>query len=233
MMQIPQFLLENPLQYIGLTEPLRLGHAHLLEAGDDGALVYDPDARLHLIAARDAKTAAKLLRRVENPVFLMLCDGEYAHLAEAFPFKYQMDCLQAVYQIKEPPETDSRLEIALPDDKQMQIILENYSMDTPEELLRRREKGELFFATDEYGNDAGFVGLHPEGCFGVLKVLENMRGRGYGAALEAFIIRFCMETDRVPYCQVDLSNTISINLQKKMGLEFSSKPMKMMWNDFV
>lgn len=231
-MNLPQFLLENPLQYCGLTEPLRLGRGQLLSVCETGALVFDPDARLHLLAARDAQTAAGLLRQIENPVFLMLCDGEYAHLCENLSFQHKMNCLQAVYIKKEPPETDGRLHIALPDDMQMETIIRNYHMDTPQELLRRRDRGELFFAVDENGRDAGFVGLHPEGCFGILKVMENMRGQGYGAALEAHIIRFCMETGRLPYCQVDVNNAVSLNLQKKMGLEFSPKPMLMLWNDF-
>ena len=229
---LPDFLYQNPLQYVGLTEPLRLGRAELLHANPDGALVYDPDARLHLLAARDEKNAAELLSRVKNPIFLMFCDGEYAHLAQNLSFQYKMDCLQAVYLKKEAPAADERLKIRIPDDAQMQTIIENYHMDSPKELQQRRERGELFFAVDHDGCGAGFVGLHPEGCFGILRVFENRRGRGYGAALEAFIIRFCMETGRMPYCQVDINNKISLSLQKKMGLELSPKPMQMLWNDF-
>ena len=232
-MKLPEFILENPLQYIGMTEPMRLGRAKLLFSSDKGALVYDPEARLHLLAARDQGTAAELLDQIPNPVFLMICDGEYAHLARKLPFRYEMDCLQAVYLKKEPPASPEKLKIALPNAKQLQTIIENYTMDTPDELRRRKDRGELFFAVNQDNCDAGFVGLHPEGCFGVLKVFENMRGKGYGAELEAFIIRFCMESSRIPYCQVDLNNKISLSLQKKMGLEFSSKPMKMLWNDFA
>ena len=231
-MKIPSFLLENPLQYCCLTEPLRLGRAQLAEACNSGALVYDPDARLHLIAAKDEKTAAALLSRVKNPVFLMICDGEFARLADDLPFQYSMNCLQAVYRRPDPPDPDVRLNIAPPDAAQLACIIENYTMDSPDELRRRAEKGELFFATDKNGADVGFVGLHPEGCFGVLKVLEAQRGKGYGAALEGFIIRFCLQTGRLPYCQVDVNNKISLALQQKLGLEFSSKPMKMLWNDF-
>jgi len=231
-MQLPRFILENPLQYCGLTEPLRLGRGQLLSVCETGALVFDPDARLHLLAARNMETAQGLLPHARDAVFLMICDGEFAPIAKDLPFRHGMDCLQAVYGKSVPPETDGRLRIAVPNDGQMETVIRNYRMDTPEELRRRRDRGELFFAVDEDGRDVGFVGLHPEGCFGILKVLENMRGQGYGAALEAHIIRFCMDTGRVPYCQVDVNNAVSLNLQKKMGLEFSSRPLKMLWNDF-
>ena len=103
-------------------------------------------------------------------------------------------------------------------------------MDTPEELRRRRDVGELFFARDAQGQDVGFVGLHPEGCFGLLEVFPEQRGQGYGAALEAHILRFCLENGRVPYCQVEVDNIVSLNLQKKLGLDVSPETSLFAWN---
>ena len=104
-------------------------------------------------------------------------------------------------------------------------------MSTTEELSLQRCRGQIFFARDAEGRDAGFVGLHPEGCFGILQVLESQRGRGYGAALEKHIIRWCMENNRIPYCQVSLENEISIALQMKLGLSQTEETLVMAWND--
>ena len=231
-MYIPEFLAADPLQYAGILEPLRMGTARLIRADERGALAWIEEARLHLLAARDAQTARELLALAENPVFLMLCDPEHISRAQDLPFRHRMTCLQALYLKNEPPVANKRLRIAPPDERRLQCIIENYTMDSPEELKRRARRGELFFAEDGMGKRVGFVGLHPEGCFGVLQVFPEMRGQGFGAALEAFIIRFCMENGRLPYCQVDVNNLASLNLQKKMGLELSSKPMLMLWNDF-
>ncbi len=130
----------------------------------------------------------------------------------------------------ELPEADC-LHIAVPDDRQFERILSVYHMDTPEEMRIRRRKGEIFFAVDESGEDAGFVGLHPEGCFGLLEVFPEQRGKGYGAALEKHIIRFCRERGNIPYCQVNIENSISLNLQRKLGMEITEETMYMAWRN--
>jgi len=226
------YLASLPLQHVCITEPLRLGRAQLLRRSDAGTLIYEPHARLHLLAARDLSAAQALFADVRHTDFVMLCSDSLAPLLDGFNLSHRMRCLQAVYTRPEPPALDSRLHITPPDDRQLEIMIANYHMESPEELRRRAGRGEIFFATDHQGRDVGFVGLHPEGCFGLLQVLPEMRGRGYGAALEAFIIRFCLDHNRLPYCQVDVNNQASLNLQKKLGLDLAPLPMLMAWNDF-
>ena len=222
----------DPLLHICITEPLRRGHAEILRETARGILVYDRPGKLLLLSAKDIEAAAELLDGVERERsvdFIMLCDAALAPLIERFRLNHTMRCRQAAYFRPEPPAPDPRLEIRAPDDRAFARILQVYHMDSPEELRRRADAGELFFARTHDGADAGFVGLHPEGCFGLLEVFPEQRGRGFGAALEAHILRFCMDTDRVPYCQVEEGNTVSFNLQKKMGLVISDKPMLMAW----
>ena len=222
----------DPLLHICITEPLRRGHAEILHETPRGILVYDRPGKLLLLSSEDIEAAAEMLDGVERARsvdFIMLCDAAFAPLIERFGLKHTMYCRQAAYFKAEPPAPDPRLEIKVPDERAFARILQAYHLDSPEELRRRADAGELFFARTPDGADVGFVGLHPEGCFGLLEVFPEQRGKGYGAALEAHILRFCMETDRVPYCQVEEENTISFNLQRKMGLEISDKRMLMAW----
>ena len=225
----------DPLLHICITEPLRLGHAEILRETTRGILVYDHPGKLLLLSADDAEAAAALLDGVEaerSVDFIMLCDATYAPLIERFHLPHAMRCRQAAYFKAEPPAADPRLIIEIPDERAFARILETYHMDSPAELRRRRDAGELFFARTLDGTDVGFAGLHPEGCFGLLEVFPEQRGKGYGAALEAHILRFCRETNRIPYCQVEEDNLVSINLQRKMGLEISEKRMLMAWNSW-
>ena len=217
---------------ICITEPLRLGHADILRQTARGILVYDYPGKLLLLSAADKKAAAELLDGVERERsvdFIMLSDAAFAPLIERFGLQNTMRCRQAVYFQREAPASDPRLKIEIPDEAAFARILDAYHMDSPAELRRRRDAGELFFARTLDGADVGFVGLHPEGCFGLLEVFPEQRGHGYGAALEAHILRFCLETNRIPYCQVEEDNIVSINLQKKMGLEVSDQVMLMAW----
>ena len=222
----------DPLLHVCITEPLRRGHADILRQTARGILVYDRPGKLLLLSASDLEAAAELLDGVENERsvnFIMLSDAAFAPLIGRFDLPNVMRCRQAAYFRAEPPAPDPRLIIERPDERAFARILQTYHMDSPAELHRRRDAGELFFARSLDGADVGFVGLHPEGCFGLLEVFPEQRGRGYGAALEAHILRFCLETNRIPYCQVEEENLVSIHLQRKMGLEISDQVMLMAW----
>lgn len=222
---------KDALLHICITEPLRLGSAEIIIQNECALLAYDACARLHLLSAADINAAAQLLSGVENPYFILCCNAEFAPLLSRFGLKHSMRCSQFAWLKNEPPEADCRLQIAVPDDAAFETILNTYRMSSPDELRLQRSRGQLFFARDKSGNDIGFVGLHPEGCFGLLHVFEARRGMGYGAALEKFIIRWCMENGRVPYCQVADDNAASIALQKKLGLSQTTQHLLMAWND--
>lgn len=222
---------KNPLLHLGITEPVRLGIADIMEENVHGVLAYCPAARFHLLNADSIEAAEALLEKVDDPYFIMLLNADFAPLLQRFHLDNGMRCRQAAWMKGTPPEADARLRIAVPDDRQFGRILSVYHMDTPEELRLRREKGEIFFAVDGSGADVGFVGLHPEGCFGLLEVFPEQRGKGYGAALERHIIRFCMERGNIPYCQVNVENEISLNLQGKLGLEITEEVMYMAWKN--
>lgn len=222
---------KNPLLHLCITEPLRLGSAEILFQNEQGILAYDVPSRLHLLSASNAQAAQRLLAHVENPYFILCCNGKFAPLLDRFGLQNSMLCRQWAYLKEEAPEADPRLRIAPPDDRDFSRILETYRMSTLEELTMQRNRGQIFFAREENGREVGFVGLHPEGCFGMLEVFPRQRGKGYGAALQGHIIRWCMENGRIPYCQVSLENEISNALQKKMGLTPTSETLIMAWND--
>ena len=220
----------NPLLHLCVTEPIRRGTAQILRQNPHGLLAFDRPSGLYLLAADGVGSAASLLEGVEDVGFIMLLDASFEPLIERYHLSGRMRCHQAGLLKASPPPPDPRLTIEAPDDFAFARILQTYHMDTPEELRRRRDAGELFFARDAHGNDVGFVGLHPEGCFGLLEVFPEQRGKGYGAALESHILRFCLENDRIPYCQVEVENRISLNLQRRLGLDVSPETSLFAWN---
>jgi len=230
-MHIYPEIARNPLLHVGITEPLRTGRAEIIAENPRGILTYCPAGKFHSLAAESISAAETLLAEADAPAFIMISNADFAPVLERFRFDHKMRCRQAAWLRSDVPGTDPRLEICAPDDRAFGRILETYRMDTPEELRRRREAGEIFFARDHSGEDVGFVGLHPEGCFGLLEVFPPQRGKGYGAALEKHIIRFCLEQGRIPYCQVDENNAVSLNLQRSLGLEITKETLLMCWQD--
>ena len=221
----------NPVLHCCATEPLRLGQARILRETAGGALVREDRAGMYILAADSPADARELLDGVDDVRFIMLCNAEFAPLIDRFGLTDRMVFRQAAYRRGELPPEDSRLRIAVAEGRSLARILELYRLNGPESIRHQAERGELFFATDARGAEVGFVGLHPEGCFGMLEVFPQQRGRGYGAALENHILRFCMETGRLPYCQVEEENRISMNLQRKLGLEISRETLMMAWSE--
>ena len=219
----------NPVLHCCATEPLRLGRARMLRETDGGALVREDAAGMYILAADSLADAEALLDGVEDVDFIMLCNADFAPLIARFGLRDRMCFHQAAYLRRELPPVDPRLRIEVAHGRSLNRILEVYHLNDPESIQRQAERGELFFATDADGAEVGFVGLHPEGCFGMLEVFPEQRGRGYGAALERHILRFCMEHHRLPYCQVEGENVISMKLQRKLGLEISPETLLMAW----
>ena len=221
----------NPLLHCCATEPMRLGRAQILRETPHGALVREDAAGMYVLAADSTPDAEELLRGVDCIDFIMLCNADFAPLIDRFGLADRMVFRQAAYLVKELPPEDPRLRIEVASGRSLARILEVYQLNGPESIRHQAERGELFFATDAQGADVGFVGIHPEGDFGMLEVFPEQRGQGYGAALENFILRFCMETGRLPYCQVEEDNRISMNLQRKLGLELTQEMLLMAWRE--
>ena len=74
------------------------------------------------------------------------------------------------------------------------------------------------------GQLVGFVGFHPEGSMGMLTVLPQHRGHGYGEDLEKHDINRAIAMGRIPYCHVFFSNKASFSLQHKLGLVQGRRP---------
>lgn len=64
---------------------------------------------------------------------------------------------------------------------------------------------------------AGIIGRHPEGCIGMLHVLEKYRGKGYGEILEKAMINKLIKEKQMKFGEVVDGNDISMYLQKKLG----------------
>lgn len=67
----------------------------------------------------------------------------------------------------------------------------------------------------------GFVGYHSEGAMGMLEVLPEYRKMGIGKILASSMINKVIDDGYTPFGQVFETNTASIELNKKLGFEFS------------
>lgn len=80
------------------------------------------------------------------------------------------------------------------------------------------------------GECVGFIGTHSEGTMGMLEILPQFRRRGYGEALEEYLVNDYISQGRIPYCHILETNTASLNLQSRMGF-WLSEGKRIYWLD--
>ena len=108
------------------------------------------------------------------------------------------------------------------------LISREYGLVSEDELKELIERGNIIMGY-ENGEAVGFIGEHMEGSIGLLQVLQEHRRKGYGLALEIEMIRRTLEKGYIPFGQVVVDNTASLELQKKLGLTKSEGTIFWMW----
>lgn len=110
----------------------------------------------------------------------------------------------------------------------MAILIENYHLVNPEGLKKLvRRKNILIGYYQEHL--IGFIGEHLEGSIGILYVFPKYRNRGFGSALQKYLIAKTMEEGNIPFTQVEKDNKVSLSLQQKIGMTKSDHLVVWMW----
>ena len=128
------------------------------------------------------------------------------------------DCLSK----KEPFEYQSELNIRIASIKDLSFILYHYNLLEESEIQKIISMNHLYIG---YKKNilVGFIGLHLEGSIGLLYILEEYKGNGYGTELEMFLVNHLLFKNKIPFGQVETENNHSIFLQKKLGFTFSTE----------
>ena len=81
------------------------------------------------------------------------------------------------------------------------------------------------------GELAGFIGIHDDGCLGMLEVLEKYRGRKIGKALAVYLVNKTLDMGWIPYAQFKCEDEISVSMQETLGLYIAKTPIVWMWRE--
>ena len=111
------------------------------------------------------------------------------------------------------------------------FVVANYHNPGAYESHIRARIDEGMIGAEVNGRLAGFIGVHQEGCMGLLEILPEYRRLGLGRVLESAIIRQQVGRGRLPYGHVRTGNAASIALQKKMGMDFLDRKVYWLFPD--
>lgn len=219
-------LKKQKLLHIGMTELIERGQAELIYEQEGAICLRDKVSDLYFLTAEEQEQGKVMLEEVKSVLMgkTIVTHQQYLleQLQQWFGNMEATTCYQAVYTQKEKCRTtDSAVEIRSLSMEHYDVVLAHYKLiDDPEYIKERIEKGWMFGAFLE-NTLVGFAGMHQEGSMGMLEILPEYRGRGYGKALEIFMINLTLEMGWTPYCQVIVGNEASMNLQRSLGLYFS------------
>lgn len=226
-LQAQAFLSRDPVLYVSLAEPLRLGRARV-ETVDSAGVLLRHDTGIAMLAAESTEAALALLGRREAPVRTLTVTGTQIarEVGEHFGMEVGSCCWQAVYTGRErlPVHADIR-----PLDLRWYAqVLEGYSLFHDPEYIEDRLCAGVMFGAFVDGMLAGFIGEHEEGSMGMLEVFPTYRRRGLAIALESYQINRFLAEGRVPFDQVIVTNDKSRSLQRKLGLVLSQETITWM-----
>ena len=224
---ITDYLMRDRMANIDMLEILCLPGAEVLRFDADGVLLQHGE--LFLLACEPGRAASFLPQMTEGLTneterLIVLREGEAIEpLVQNHNFQVVMDCYHAVYPSKEPiPYTLPKgTQIRPLGPEHLDFVHAHYHMVDDIDYIRERIE-ECMFGVFVAGSIVGFAGTHDERSMGLLEILPEYRRLGLAYALEAHLINHLLRLGRVPFCQVSVRNTPSIELQRKLGLELST-----------
>ncbi|MCC8056349.1 GNAT family N-acetyltransferase [Cloacibacillus sp.] len=215
-----EYLSRDALSHIDMLEAIDRGRADILYAERGGVILIERESQSCMISVDEISICEALPSLGSFPQYAAHQRDVAAYIARERTFPYSLTVRQAAYLKKEPPcvsEADIR---PLTDEFTETVFLNYEAMDDPAYIRELISRGQMWGIFKD-GLLAGFIGEHLEGSMGLLEVLPEHRGRGYGYALESFLIGRTLARGSIPFCQVVTGNRPSLALQKKLGMAIS------------
>lgn len=210
---------KDKIGHLDMSEPIRRGHAQIVFADEEnGVCLIEKNSGGYFLSAADEQTGKLMLDRISDCKLICLHQEFLYEMArDKFFFNEQLQVRQYGYFGELIPERETEMRIEPIQEKDLSIVLDQYHVYSMDELIWLMNREYLFGGYVE-NELVGFVGIHPEGSLGLLKVLDEHLRKGYGKQLEVFITNHVIKQGWIPFGQVAKGNQASIALQSSLGV---------------
>ncbi len=218
------------IDYLGIGRVLKRGTGSVIADTDNALLIRDNVSGAYFLACADKSAGIALLDSYlpSDCSLLMVSDHSLGQTAfERYGFSEKLECYQVAYY-GEKPAVDTGLSVRTADEQDLPTLTDHYQLISPEEFAEAVRRKTIYLGYHK-GRLIGFIGEHLEGSMGILYVLPEYRRRGFGTALQTYLIAMTMEKGFIPFGQVEKNNLNSLKLQKKIGMTCSEKLNVWMW----
>lgn len=203
-------------------------NGRLLYDEAEGSIVSSADGRTILTDILSGEALERALKslRLEKPEMAVVKSSDAQQAITAlYGLTSDEYCTQWVYDSPQPPVLEEHIIRPLTKE-QAPLAAAHYGLfdDALPYISQRIENGLMWglFEADEL---AGFIGVHGGGSMGMLEILPQYRRRGYGMALERFLIAQQLAAGYIPFAHVIDGNTASFALQQKLGMRLCELPV--------
>jgi len=222
------YLEKDPITNMDMIVPLKRGSAQILYAGDDGVCILETKSRAYMMTVETPELGKSVMSEFTNSGYILSFHQEF--MLGFFTDRARGTLLenhQGVYFSKEKLPVSDKLKIMPVVEQNIGFVIQNYDFDVGADYISDRVKSRKIFGGYENGEFVGFVGIHAEGSIGLLKVLKEHRGKGFGTDLASYAINHQLERKTVPFVQIGVGNEYSLATVKRLGFEMSEK--KVYW----
>ncbi len=219
--------MERSWDNIDILSLLEHEDGRLLYDGPDGCVVRQKSGGTLMSDITDGPALGEVLRALDLKCVeqaVVKSRSAQQTVSQIFGFRGCEVCTQWAYQKTEPPALPA-CDIRPLEPRHTKQAAAHYHLfdDAGPYLAERIAAGRMWGAFED-GALAGFIGTHAEGSMGILEVLPEFRRRGYGLALERFLIAWHLARGWTPFAHVIDGNEASIRLQKKAGMVCADLP---------
>lgn len=214
--------------YADMIAALDEQRAELIYDSETTLLLHETAGDIHMLASRDFTEAKPLLQKLlEADAVVVLHGAKLAKLAEEMGFQLCAPCCQVFYAGALLPQ-EGELTVRHPDGSEFDLVNATYTLSDTIELRQDFDRPD-FLGGYVDGKLACYIGLHCEGSMGMLEVFPEYRRRGYAQQIYSTLINNQLLKGRLPYAQIFITNTNSLNLQKKLGFQLSTDTIQWAW----
>lgn len=228
--QSKTILSENFLLNVDMLLCIESGNAEILFASQDAVMLKEKISGICMIYMKNNLCRDEILNKITPDIEIFECHDEFSYnlLKDKFKFYTELICNNAVYTSEEPlPEINIEpFEIRTIDSSYSEEVIKHYYKDkiAPTDYIHERINSKNMYGIFNKDELCGFIGYHTEGSLGMLEIFDSYRKKGLGTMLETFLVNKSLRDNNKHYiyCQVEVDNTRSINLQKKLNFKIST-----------
>ena len=209
---ILKYIEKDPVSFIHIKELLTRDYSIIFES-DKGFIIHDDAVDFTYMSFSDKETMINELSKKRYEHYL-------AYDKEIVDFYNDNESVKVLHQFAYPSNKMFDIEgydIRVLSTDYAPILDTFYKAIGPGQTnidsLKRKDVLGLF----EDNKLAGIIGKHPEGCVGMLHVIEGYRKKGYGEILEKAMMNKLIKENKMVFCEVVDGNEISMHLQSKLG----------------